>query len=172
MRRILSKLDSIFKEHKTNLGEKLEKIIARNNLSLNPDDVKKKFDIEYEILSLDSSTTIDSEEKSELTEKLRHIESLVRKVVENVLSGYPHKIRVSLKLKTILAEYSAWDLKILDYLYWSSYLFLVNYYNEWIVSLVLIIMWTLSMFSFIPLPLGSMTMKMSISLLELQSSVP
>ena len=111
MQGVLARLDAIFKEYKSSLEENLEKLIIRNNLDLDIEDVKREFDVEYEVLSLDTSTIIDSVEKSELVERLRHIESLVKKVVENVISGYPHKIRVSLKLKTILAEYSMRNLK-------------------------------------------------------------
>jgi len=111
LRRLLSKLDELLRTYESSLEKKLKKILERNGIKLNIKELLKKFDVEYEILSLDTSTIIDSKEKSELIEKLKKIKVLVEKTAKSVLSGYPHNVRVSLKLKTVLAEHVSWSLR-------------------------------------------------------------
>ena len=66
---VLAKLDAIFSKYKSTLSNNLRKSIICNKLDLNFRDVEGKCDIEYEVLSLDTSTIIDDPEKSELIEK-------------------------------------------------------------------------------------------------------
>ena len=66
---VLAKLDAIFSKYKSTLSDNLRKSIICNKLDSNFRDVEGKCDIEYEVLSLDTSTIIDDPEKSELIEK-------------------------------------------------------------------------------------------------------